>query len=153
MVIKMSAELFETISMSAQNIIIAIIGLICAFAVYYVNKFTEKIISQSKIDLVNKYLKILNDLVVMSVETTNQTYVDSIKAMDTRNTDNSNPIVIFDKEAQKEAFEKTKNAVLTNLNSEVKDVITEFVGDFDSYVDNLIESKVNEVKKSVISNG
>lgn len=148
----MSSETLEIISTYINDIVVAIVGLVCAFCVYSINKSTTQFKEKNDIELVNKYLDILEDLVVTSVETTNQTFVDEIKAMDKKN-DNTHAVVIFDRQAQQDAFRKTKEAVLLNLNGRVQEVIEEFVGDFDSYLTNLIESKVHEAKKSVKDNG
>ena len=62
---------------------------------------------------------------------TNQTYVDALKEQNA-----------FDKEAQKIAFEKTKDAILKLLTEECKKCLGEIVGDLNEYITAQIEAAV-----------
>lgn len=75
--------------------------------------------------------KIICDVVIA----TNQTYVDALKDKNA-----------FDAAAQAEAFQKTKTAVMALITDNMKKVINEATGDFDVWVDIIIEAKVKEVK-------
>jgi hypothetical protein len=68
----------------------------------------------------------------MCVITTNQTYVNSLKAEDK-----------FDAEAQKTAFKLTYDAIIATLSDETKKYITETSGDLTVYLTQVIESQVN----------
>lgn len=71
----------------------------------------------------------------MCVITTNQTYVNSLKAEDK-----------FDAEAQKTAFKLTYDAIIATLSDETKKYITETSGDLTVYLTQVIESQVNQNK-------
>ena len=73
----------------------------------------------------------LQDTVTDCVLTTTQTYVEALK--------NKNA---FDKEAQINAFNMTKQAVLAILTEDAKEYLTNALGDFDKYLETLIESQV-----------
>ena len=73
--------------------------------------------------------------VVDCVIATNQTYVDSLKKSGS-----------FDEAAQKEAFNRTMNAIMTILSDDAKEYITEATGDLNTYLTQLIESEVYKRK-------
>ena len=56
---------------------------------------------------------------------------------------------VFDKEAQKKAFEMTYNKVMNILTEEAKEYLAEVYGDLDIYITSKIESEVNFFKKDV----
>ena len=74
----------------------------------------------------------LEGQVSVAVRATTQTFVEQMKK-DGR----------FDEEAQKEAFNMTKNSLLNMISEDMKIQIIKLVGDFDVYIKNLIESEVN----------
>ena len=63
---------------------------------------------------------------------TNQTYVEALKAAGK-----------FDAEAQKTAFNMTKNAVMAILSDEAKKYLETAVGDLNEYITQQIEAAVN----------
>lgn len=73
--------------------------------------------------------------VVNCVIATNQTYVNSLKKSGK-----------FDSEAQKEAFNRTMEAILSILSQETQDYIAEMTGDLNTYLTQLIEAEVNAHK-------
>ena len=95
----------------------------------------DEIISKSKDSMMQSYLTMLQQAVMDCVAATNQTYVESLKDQN-----------LFDAEAQKQAFEKTFNAVMNILSEDAKQYLTENLGDLDLYVNNLIESSVSAAK-------
>lgn len=70
------------------------------------------------------------------VITINQTYVDELKDKD-----------LFDKAAQKEAFNRAFNNAKSMITEEAQEIINENFGDLDTWLEALIESKVAEVKE------
>lgn len=74
----------------------------------------------------------LTDTINSCVIATNQTYVESLKKQGK-----------FDVEAQKQAFERTTQAVLTILSQEAKDYLANIYGDLDKYISEKIEASVN----------
>lgn len=85
-----------------------------------------------------KYMTLLQDTVVSCVIATNQTYVESLKAQGK-----------FDAEAQKEALKRTYDAVMTILTEDAINYLNEALGDFDAYVNTMIESQVN-MQKTIV---
>lgn len=82
-----------------------------------------------------KYIDMIEDTITTCVIATNQTYVESLKNQGK-----------FDAEAQKIAFEKTYQAVITVLNEDIKEYIKEMNGDLEIYLTQKIEFFVNENK-------
>ena len=118
-----------------EILVIPILGVVSGFIVMYLQAKAKEIILKVENDTADKYIKMFADTVCMCVTTTNQTYVESLKAQGQ-----------FDAEAQKVAFEKTKNAVLAVLADDAKDYLTNMVGDFNAYLDQTIEATVNASK-------
>lgn len=85
-----------------------------------------------------KYMTLLQDTVISCVIATNQTYVETLKAQGK-----------FDTEAQKEALKKTYDAVMAILTEDAINYLKEALGDFDAYVNTMIESQVNKQKTIV----
>ena len=89
----------------------------------------------------NEYAKlcidILNDTITTAVVAVNQTYVDELKKDDA-----------FTKEAQAQAFAKVYNTVMNSLTEQVKETLTNTIGDIESYVTNRIEETVVSTKET-----
>ena len=85
-----------------------------------------------------KYMTLLQDTVISCVIATNQTYVETLKAQGK-----------FDAEAQKEALKKTYDAVMAILTEDAINYLNEALGDFDAYVNTMIESQVN-MQKTIV---
>ena len=83
----------------------------------------------------HKYLDIANNAVTISVAETMQTYVDSLKKSGN-----------FSKEAQNEAFAMAKDKALTLITKDARTVLEAAYGDFDKWLNGLIETKVKELK-------
>ena len=77
----------------------------------------------------------LAETVTKCVVATNQTYVESLKKEGK-----------FDAEAQKVAFEKTYDAVMSIISIDMVEYLTEFVGDFETFLMQSIEAEVNANK-------
>ena len=115
--------------------IIPLLGVLTAFAVAYIKAKTDELSAAAGNATEQKYLKMISETITKCVIATNQTYVDSLKNKD-----------VFNKEAQKEAFELTYNAVLDILSDDAKDYIAEVFGDAETYLTTLIEEAVNKNK-------
>ena len=92
----------------------------------------NEIKQKTKNETSQKYLTMLNDTITATVLATTQTYVEALKKEGK-----------FDIEAQKIAFQKTYNSVMTILTEEAKKYITEAIGDLNAYVTNRIEAEVS----------
>ena len=117
--------------------VIPLLGVLTAYAVNFIRAKTSELKTNNSNELLGKYVTMLSDTVCDCVIATNQTYVEALK--------NKNA---FDEEAQKTAFEKTYNAVISILSTEAKDYLTNIYGDLSVYIMNMIEAEVNRSKTS-----
>ena len=115
--------------------VIPLLGVVTAYVVNYIRMKTKELQANNSNDLLNKYVTMLSDTVCDCVIATNQTYVEALK--------NKNA---FDEEAQKNAFKKTYEAVISVLSADAKDYLTNVYGDLTMYITNLIEAEVNRSK-------
>lgn len=118
-----------------EILVIPILGVVSGFIVMYLQAKAKEIMLKVNNDTADKYIQMFTETVCTCVITTNQTYVESLKTQGQ-----------FDAEAQKVAFEKTKNAVLAVLADDAKDYLTNMVGDFNAYLEQTIEATVNASK-------
>ena len=115
--------------------IIPLLGVLVAFGVNALRAKVAELNAKQENELIAKYTAMLSETVIECVLATKQTYVDSLKASGS-----------FDAEAQKRAFELSKDAVLTVLNDEAKDYLSNIYGDLETKIKNLIEAEVNKTK-------
>lgn len=125
-------EILNTIfQVAIIPLVIAGTGLLIAF----ISAKTKQIKDKTKSDIVDKYLGMLEDTITKAVIATTQTYVEALKDKNA-----------FDKDAQKEAFNKTYDAVVAVLTEDAKKYLTEAVGDLEAYITTRIEYNVNVSK-------
>lgn len=105
------------------------------FLVVFINTKTQELKNKTKNETEQKYIERIGNIITSCVLTTNQTYVESLKKQGK-----------FDVEAQKLAFESTKDAVLGMLSNELQDFITEAFGDINQYLTTAIEASVSNNK-------
>ena len=125
----------ELVSQIFQLIIIPLLGALTVYVVKFINIKSDELKSKTHNTNLNKYLDLLNDTITTCVIATNQTYVDALKKAGT-----------FDKEAQKEAFRKTYDAVMEILSEDALKYITEAVGDVQKYLTESIEATIKVEK-------
>lgn len=125
----------ELISQIVEICIIPLLAILTRYIVKYIDAKEREL--QTKIDnqIAQKYTKMIADKVKQCVETTNQTFVDSLKQQGK-----------FDQEAQEQAFKQTLAAVLGILGDDAKEFIKETSGDVSTYLIQVIESTVKNVK-------
>lgn len=116
--------------------IIPMLGILTKCVIDFLNTKRKEINAKTNNETAQKYNNMICVTVSNCVIATNQTFVNSLKESGT-----------FDEAAQKEAFEKTLNAVLTILSEDAKKYITEMTGDINIYLTQLIESEVNKNRK------
>ena len=116
-------------------LIVAVVTLIATFICKYLYTKWNEIKTNIKNEKIRNVIDEVVDIVYRAVVQTNQVYVDSLKNSGT-----------FDEEAAKTAFSKTKNTIMNLLSNSMISIITEVYGDFNTYIDTLIESIVNEEK-------
>lgn len=121
----------ELISELFRLCIIPLLSVLVTFLVKFIQKKSTELQLETDNELVNKYIRLLTEIVINCVIATNQTYVENLK--------NKNA---FDAEAQKEAFNRTKEAILALLTAEAKECLSNVYGDLGTLIDTLIESQV-----------
>lgn len=125
----------EFISQLYNLVLFPLIIALGGFLVVFINTKTQELKNKTKNEKEQKYIERIGGIINACVLTTNQTYVESLKKEGK-----------FDAEAQKQAFEDTKKAVLGMLNVELQDFITEVFGDVNEYLTTAIEASVNSNK-------
>ena len=117
--------------------IVPLLGILTAFLVQYINAKKVEISTNVDNKLADKYISMLADTITKCVIATNQTYVDSLKDKE-----------VFTVEAQKEAYQKTMDAVMAILSDEAKTYLTNTFGDLETYLQTQIEATVSANKKA-----
>ena len=101
------------------------------YLIYFLSVKTEEIKDKIDNDTFDKYLDMLNNTITQCVIATTQTYVEALKKEGK-----------FDAEAQKIAFQKTYDSVMSILTTESKYYLQTALGDLEAYVNNKIEAEV-----------
>lgn len=115
--------------------IIPLLGVLTTILIQFLKTKRDELVEKSKNDTLDKYITMLNDTVTECVIATNQTYVESLKAQGS-----------FDIEAQKTALQVCYDKVMTILNAEAREYLTEAYGDLTTTIMEKIESEVNKNK-------
>ncbi len=115
-----------------EVVIIPLLGVLTTYIVKLVNTKINSISETRKNELEKKYLNMLSETISNCVIATTQTYVDSLKKKGE-----------FTLEAQKEAFNKTYDAVMAILSEDAKIYLSEAVGDLNLYITQKIEAEVS----------
>lgn len=114
--------------------VILTIGTI--FLSIFLNTKKKEIKEKTDNEIAHKYLDMLEETIMKSVNATTQTYVEALKGKNA-----------FDAEAQQEAFKKTYTAVLATLTDEAKFYLNTIIGDLETYITTRIEHNVWSSKK------
>ena len=124
-------EWMELLSQIFEVCIIPLLGVLTTFFVKWVKTRNKE--TQANIDnaTLAKYMDMLTQTITDCVIATNQTYVESLKKQGA-----------FNLEAQKEAFNLTKNAVLEILSDDAKEYLSSAIGDLNVYITKKIEAEV-----------
>lgn len=115
--------------------IIPLLGLLTGYLCAFIKKKTDQVQKNTKSELAQKYLGLLEATVINCVLATKQTYVDSLKDKNA-----------FDEAAQKEAFNRTYNAVVANLTAEAEIYLAEITKDLPAFISELIEANISQMK-------
>lgn len=115
--------------------LIPMLGILTTALVQFLTQKKNELKAQTDNDLAQKYLDILNDTIAKCVTATNQTYVEALKGQNAFNAD-----------AQKEAFNKTYNAVINTLGDEANKYLPTVIGDLQTYITQQIEAAVKDQK-------
>lgn len=117
--------------------IIPILGILTKWLVSFIQQKMNEAAQKTDNELADKYLGMLSNTISKCVIATNQTYVETLKKEGK-----------FDLAAQKEAFDMTKDAVLTILEGDALNYLNVIIGDLDTYIDKQIEANVNLYKNN-----
>ena len=112
--------------------VLPLLGVLTMYIVKFIQVKSAEITGKVDNDLADKYINMLAVTIENCVIATNQTYVEALKAAGK-----------FDAEAQKTAFNMTKNAVMVILSDEAKKYLESAVGDLNEYITQKIEAAVN----------
>lgn len=129
-------EYIELIEQIFQICIIPLLGILTSYLVAVLKKKKSEIEVKVDNETLKKYLDLLDDTVVRCIETTNQTYVNSLKEQGS-----------FDAEAQKKAFTQTYESVINILGQDAISYLNNIFGDLNQYISNKIESEIVNSKK------
>lgn len=119
-----------------QICIIPLLGALAAFVIMWIKSKTNEVKAKTDNEFVQSCISILETTVINAVIATNQTYVEALKKENA-----------FTIEAQKEAFNKTYEAVVASLTEDTKKGIMTMTNDLTAYITELIEAQVNIQKK------
>ena len=112
--------------------VLPLLGVLTMYIVKFIQVKSAEITNKVDSDLADKYIIMAAVTIENCVIATNQTYVEALK--------NAGK---FDAEAQKTAFNMTKNAVMAILSDEAKKYLENAVGDLNEYITQQIEAAVN----------
>ena len=115
--------------------LIPLLGVATTFLIKWLNTKKEEILIKIDNEIADKYVAMLFETISTCVSATTQTYVDALKKEGK-----------FDAEAQKIAFEKTYEAVLSTLTDEAKEYLAALYGDLQSFLIARIEAEVKAQK-------
>lgn len=123
-----------------QNLLFAVITaavpVTTTFLCRWLISLCENNQAKTKNENTKMVLEQVTDMIVAAVETTTSTYVKQLKV------DN-----LFDADAQKEAFNRTFEAVKQQLTEDAAKIIADTYGNVEAYLTNKIEQFVEELKK------
>ena len=115
--------------------IVPIIGVIGGYIIAFINKKRDQMIAKTEDETLEKYITLLDKLIIDCVIATKQTYVEALKGKD-----------MFDEVAQKEALDMTFKAVKSLLTERATQYLAEAFADLDGYIKFKIEAEVNKNK-------
>lgn len=118
-----------------QVCLIPMLGALTTFIVIWIKAKSAELQKKTNNDILNKYMQMATDTITNCVIATNQTYVNSLKEQGK-----------FDEAAQKEAFQRTYQAVLLILSDDAKEYLNNAFGDLNKYLQEKIESTVNNYR-------
>jgi ABC-type Fe3+-hydroxamate transport system substrate-binding protein len=123
-----------------QQICYAVIAAAVPVLTTFLCKWLQALYESNKSKMQNEKVQVVlgqvTDMITAAVETTTNTYVKELKANN-----------VFDINAQKEAFNKTFDAVQKQLTADSVKIITDAYGDADIYITNKIEQLVEQTKR------
>jgi vacuolar-type H+-ATPase subunit H len=123
----------EILSTVTQVLIIPIITITAALLVNLIKKKADEVAEKTDNAYFKSAIEEAGNIVSQAVAYTSQTYVDSLKK------DGK-----FDAKAQKQAFDKAKEAALLLLTNESKEAVASIYGDLTVWLQTKIEQTIHE---------
>lgn len=125
----------EIVIQIIQVCIIPLLGILTKYLVDFLTAKRDELNSKTQNNVAQKYTNMVYQTIVDCVTATNQTYVESLKKSGS-----------FDEAAQKEAFQRTIDAVVAVLSEDAKEYLNETTGDLTTYLTQLIEAEIGKNK-------
>ena len=126
----------EIVKIIFEVLIFPLLSMLSIYLTNYIKLQAEKIQDKYDNELVDKYVDMLNNIISTAVRSTNQIYVDYLKANEK-----------FDLDSQKAAFTITYDSVKKMLTADAMKLLSSAIGDLDIYIKNRIEAEVNNQKE------
>lgn len=125
----------EVMNIVETCVISPLLIALTSYIITFLHKQIVKLQAQIKDEKIKNLISIAEGIVDQAVSTVTQTYVDGLKEDG-----------VFDKDAQKTAFEKSKTYVYSLMTEETKNAITENYGTLDTWVSTKIEEFIAKSK-------
>lgn len=125
----------EVMNLIETLVLAPLIITISSFLIALIRQQTSKIEEKIKDEKAKRMLEIAENVVSQAVATVSQTYVDGLKKDG-----------IFDTDAQKEAFEMSKNKIYMLLTTDTLQAVQDNYGSVDEWITTKIEETVNKNK-------
>lgn len=122
----------EVMNLIETLVLAPLVIAISSFLIALIRQQTAKIVEKVKDDKVKRLLEIAENVVSQSVATVSQTYVDALKK------DGS-----FDKDAQQQAFEMSKDKIYTLLTTDTLQAVKDNYGNVEEWINTKIEETIN----------
>lgn len=125
----------EFINIIETCVISPLLIALTSYIIAFLHKQTVRLQEKIRDEKVKNLINIAEGIVDQAVSTVTQTYVDGLKADG-----------VFDKDAQKNAFEKSKTYIYSLMTEETKKAIMENYGTLDTWVATKIEESIAKNK-------
>lgn len=125
----------EVMNLIETLVLVPLIIAISSFLIALIRQQTSKIEGKIKDEKAKRMLEIAENVVSQAVATVSQTYVDGLKKDG-----------IFDTDAQKEAFEMSKDKIYKLLTTDTLQAVQNNYGDVDEWIVTKIEETINKSK-------
>lgn len=122
----------EILNLIIKTCLIPLLTVLTGYLVKFIQAKAESLKANIRNEKIRKYVSMLAQTISDCVIATNQTYTNALKEQDA-----------FDAAAQKEAFNRTYNAVMAILTEEAKEYLEAIYGDLNAYITEKIEAEVN----------
>ena len=125
----------EVMNLIETLVLAPLIIAISSFLIALIRQQTSKIEEKIKDEKAKRMLEIAENVVSQAVATVSQTYVDGLKKDG-----------IFDTDAQKEAFEMSKDKIYKLLTTDTLQAVQNNYGNVDEWIVTKIEETINKSK-------